>query len=191
MKIGIVGLWHLGEVFSGCLAALGHQIIGIDEDPTVVAMLKRGIAPLAEPKLNPILKKNIKQGNLTFTTDFKSLATCDTLWITIDTPIDAKGRADTSIIFAYLKKSLPLLKNGVLIIISSQLPVGSAGQIIDVLKKHRKNFSFEYVYIPENLRLGAAVESFLKPSRVVIGIDTDKRKNEVIGIFKKLKTNRD
>ncbi|KKS77888.1 MAG: UDP-glucose 6-dehydrogenase [Candidatus Woesebacteria bacterium GW2011_GWB1_43_14] len=189
MKIAVVGLWHSGEVYSGCLADLGNHIIGIDKNSKIVNNLNRGIAPLAEPKLEDIINRNIKKGRLKYITDFSTISSCDAIWMTIDTPIDKAAHGNLSKIFTYIKKSLPFIKNGAILIISSQLPVGTSKKIIKFIKANRKNFMFDYAYIPENLQLGKAVDSFMKPSRVVIGTDDIKRLEVIIKIFEKLKTN--
>ena len=189
MKIGVVGLWHLGEVFSGCLAELGNNVVGIDENVEVVDNLNKGSVPLPEPKLDKIVSRNIKKGRLRFSTDFKLLKDRDIFWITIDTPVDKHDKADPSKIFAYIKKSLPYLKNGILIVVSSQLPVGSYIKISKFIKENRKNFKFDYAYVPENLRLGEAVDSFMQPSRIIIGIGSTKRKADLVRIFRKFKAN--
>jgi UDPglucose 6-dehydrogenase len=189
MKIGVIGLWHLGEVYSACLADLGNNIVGIDEDSAVVDNLNKGIPPLKEPKLEEIVKRNIKREQLKYTTDFNSLADRDVIWITVDTPVDNADKANTNKIFAYIKKSLPHMKNGCLIVASSQLPVGSSREINRFIEANRNGFKFRYAYVPENLQLGEAVDSFMKPSRIVIGVDNGKRSEELAQIFKKLKTN--
>lgn len=189
MKIGTVGLWHLGEVFSACLAQLGNNVVGIDENAEVVGNLNKGKVPLPEPKLDKIVRRNIQNGRLKFSTDFKLLTDRDILWITIDTPVDKHDKADSGKIFAYIKKSLPFLKNGILIVVSSQLPVGSFIKISKFIKENRKNFKFDYAYVPENLRLGEAVDSFMQPSRIIIGIDNTKGKEELVRIFRKFKAN--
>ena len=189
MKIGVIGLWHLGEVYASCLADLGNLVVGFDADEEVVNNLNCGILPLQEPNLEKILRKNIKSGQLKFTTDFKLLATCDAIWVTIDTPVDKLNNANPNKVFVQIKKSLPYLKNGIFIIVSSQLPVGSFNKLSKLIKSSRKNFRFDYAYLPENLRLGEAVKSFMQPSRIVIGIDNMERKEEVMRIFRKLKTN--
>lgn len=189
MRIGVVGLWHLGEVYSACLAELGNTIVGIDENAEVVDNLNKAVVPLPEPKLEKIVAGNIKIGRLKFSTDFKFLADCDAVWLTIDTPVDKQDKANTDKIFAYIKKALPHMKSGCLIIASSQLPVGSSSKISEFIKTARPGFKFNYAYVPENLRLGEAVDSFTKPSRIVIGIDNNQRKKELVQIFRKLKTN--
>jgi len=189
MKIGVVGLWHLGEIYSACLSDLGHTVIAIDENAAVVANLNQGVPPLAEPKLNQILNRTLKNGRLQFTTDFKLLANCDALWVTIDTPVDKRDKANPNKIFALIKRALPYLQNGIILVVSSQIPVGTSAKISKLIKTQRKNFTFDYAYIPENLRLGAAVDSFMKPARIVIGIDNRNRVEDLIKVFKKLKTN--
>jgi UDPglucose 6-dehydrogenase len=189
MKIGVIGLWHLGEVYSACLAELGNSVIGIDQDKQVVDNLNKGVPPLKQPKLETIIKRNIKRGQLKFTTEFKSLANCDVIWLTVDVPVDEKDKANPNKIFSYIKRALPYIKNDSLMIVSSQLPTGTFPKISRFIKANRRNLKFEYAYVPENLRLGEAVESFMKPSRIVIGIDNNKRKQDLIKIFSQLKTN--
>ena len=84
---------------------------------------------------------------------------------------------------------MPYLQNGIILVVSSQIPVGTSAKISKLIKTQRKNFTFDYAYIPENLRLGAAVDSFMKPARIVIGIDNRNRVEDLIKVFKKLKTN--
>lgn len=188
MVIGIVGLWHLGEVFSICLSELGLKVIGIDDNDSVINDLNRGQPPIAEPKLDQLLRKNLADDRLHYTSDFRSLKKCAVLWVTFDTPLDKRDRADTTVITKTLAKSLPHLRNGILIIVSSQLPVGTSHQIINFIKKNRPRLKFEYAYVPENLRLGEAVDSFFQPGRTVIGTDQFTTQKKVITLFKNLKT---
>src|SRR3989344_3245801 len=189
MKIGVLGLWHLGEVYSACLAELGNKVIGIDKNPQVVANLNKTIVPLAEPKLQEIVKRNIKNGRLKYTTDFQQLANCNIIWFTIDIPVDKQDRASLNELFALVKKALPHMKNGSLIVVSSQLPAGTFAKLSKFIKANRPDFKFDYAYVPENLRLGEAVDSFMKPSRIVIGTSSDKRRQELTKIFKSLTPN--
>lgn len=188
MKIGVLGLWHLGEVYSACLADLGNTVVGVDKSSVVVKDLNRGKVPLAEPKLEEIVRRNIKKGRLKFTTDFKALADCDIVWLTVDIPVDRRDKASLDTLFAYLKRAIPFIKSGSLIVISSQLPVGTYQKIAEFIKTNRPKFKFDYAYAPENLRLGEAVDAFMKPSRIVIGTNSPRRRRQLETIFKKLKT---
>ncbi|MFZ2202568.1 MAG: nucleotide sugar dehydrogenase [Microgenomates group bacterium] len=189
MTIGVIGLWHLGEIFSVCLSDLGIKVIGVDENGSVIDGLNRGHPPIVEPKLDQLLRKNLANSRLHYTSDFRSLRKCSVLWLTFDTPVDGRDRADATVIIQALAKSLPYLRNNVLVIVSSQLPVGTSQQIINFIKKTRPRLKFEYAYVPENLRLGEAVDSFFQPGRIVIGADQATTQKKVIAILKNLKTN--
>lgn len=187
-KIAVIGLWHLGEIYSAGLAELGHLVIGIDMDARVIADLSRNTPPLAEPGLTDLLMTNRQFGRLSYTTDFGRIKECDVVWLTSDTPIDKSDNARIRGIFDTLEQAGPYLKNGVVIVISSQLPVGTSLKIKKFLKKQNPKLKFEYVYTPENLRLGTAVKSFFEPGRIVVGADTDRAFETMEAIFKNLNT---
>src|SRR3989344_9601938 len=184
MKIAVLGLRHLGEIYSAGLAELGHIVYGVSEDEKVISGFKKNIPPLAEPGLTALLKKHQKSGALSYTADFSVMGMCDVLWFTFDTPVTEKDKAQTKIIFDSLKKALPHLRNNVLIIVSSQLPVGSSRELTTFIKKKRPGLSFSYAYIPENLRLGEAVSSFFKPERIVVGTDDVKTFQKIREMFR-------
>lgn len=184
MKIAVVGLWHLGEIYSVCLAELGHTVVGISDDASVIADLEKGIPPLAEPRLSDLLKRNQAERRLRYTTDDKVISDCDAVWITFDTPVDNKDRVDTSVIFDCLARLVPHLKNGILLGVSSQLPVGTSRTITAFIKKERPKLTFRYTYVPENLRLGEAVGSFLSPKRIVVGAEDTRTYETVRAIFR-------
>ncbi len=172
--IGVVGLWHLGEVYSACLAEIGHTVIGFSDDMAVVENLRKNVPPLAEPKLAELLEKNQKEGQLSFTTDFSKVQECDVVWITFDVPVDDNDFADISVVISAIEKVVPFLKQSVTIAVSSQIPVGTSQSIIDMLKKMRPELSFGYFYSPENLRLGEGVKCFMEEQRFVVGASSEK-----------------
>jgi UDPglucose 6-dehydrogenase len=171
-KIAVLGLWHLGEVYSACLAELGHTVVGISDDAKVVGNFGKNIPPLAEQKLAELLEKNQKAGRLSYTTDFSSVKDCNALWLTFDTPVDDDDEVDVSSAREAIQKAIPHLKDGVVIAVSSQLPVGTSKQLVEKIRAARPELKFEYFYSPENLRLGDAVRCFMEPGRVVLGADT-------------------
>lgn len=187
-KIAVVGLWHLGEIYSSGLASLGHQVIGISDDASVIENLSKNIPPLAEPRLEDLIRSDIAAGRLSFTTDFSKVKDCNVLWLTFDTPVDDQDNVDLSVIYDALEKSLPHLQNNSLVVITSQIPVGTSKKICDLISKKNPGMEFDYVYTPENLRLGEAVKCFLEPGRVVVGADTDKAFSKISEIFAPLKT---
>ncbi|MEK9180245.1 MAG: nucleotide sugar dehydrogenase [Patescibacteria group bacterium] len=187
-KIGVVGLWHCGEIYSAGLAELGHEVIGIDGDKNVVANFLKNIPPLPEPGLAELLKKNRDTGRLRYTTDFAEMKNCDVVWITYDTPVSDMDDADMSSIYAALEASAPHFADGVLLVVSSQVPIGTSKEFERYIRGARPGMKFDYVYTPENLRLGEAVRCFMEPGRVVIGADSDAAAKKVEEIFAPLKT---
>lgn len=178
-KIAVVGLWHLGEIFSAGLAELGHTVIGISDDKKVVDGLNNNQPPLPEPALEALIKKNITAKRLSYTTDFSQIKNCQVVWLTFDTPVDEKDNSDLSMIFQAIKKAKPYFKKDVLLVISSQVPVGVSEKLADGL---------DYVYTPENLRLGEAVDCFLNPGRVIVGANNSASLGKIKEIFAPLKT---
>lgn len=187
-KIAVIGLWHLGETYSIGLAELGHQVVGIDSDKKVVSDLSAGILPLPEPGLKELLRKNLDAGRLSFTTDFSEIGNCNVLWFTFDTPVNENDEVNLDVIYNSLRKSIPYLKDGVLIVMTSQVPVGTGEDIKRVISKNKPELIFDYLYAPENLRLGDALGCFFEPPRIVIGGESEKARREISKIFSGLKT---
>jgi len=187
-KIAVVGLWHCGEIYSACLAELGHNVVGISDDEDAVLNLQKGIPPLPEPELEDLLKKNIFSGKLSYVADFEKIKNCDVVWFTYDTPVDDKDEVDMVPIYAGIDKTTPMLNDGVLVVMSSQVPVGTAAAAKALITKKRPELKFDYIYTPENLQLGRAVECFMKPGRVVVGAESDTAYKKMQNIFSPLKT---
>ncbi len=172
MKIAVVGLWHLGEIVSAGLADLGHTVCAIDGDKNVVANFKKGILPLPEKNVATSMAKHIKNGSLSFSTDFLPVRDCDAVFLTYDTPVDEDDRPDIAGLQQSTKKLARYIKNDSLFVVMSQVPVGTTKRLFESIKKHNPKFAGEVVYFPENLQLGKALECFLSPERVVIGAET-------------------
>src|SRR3989344_1942499 len=187
-SIAVVGLWHLGEIYSAGLAELGHRVCGVSDNKKVIGDFMKSAPPLPEPGLEALLLKNISAGRLSYTGDFKEIKNSNVIWITHDTPIDDNDNADTSVIFESLKKVLPYAQDGVLMVVTSQIPVGTSKEIKKYIRERRPDLKYGYVYSPENLRLGDAVNCFLKPSRVVIGADAEEDLKKAEEIFLGLNT---
>lgn len=180
MKIAVLGLWHLGEIYAAGLAELGHRVIGVDENGTVAASLQRGIPPLQEPRLEGLLRKHLRSGRLRFSADVSAIRGADALWVTFDTPVDTRDRADTGVIFFALRRALRYLPKRAVVVVSSQLPVGTSRRIQPLLQGRG------FAYVPENLRLGEAVGSFMHPGRVVIGASDSRSYRKVARILSTL-----
>ncbi len=195
--IGVIGLWHLGCVISASWARLGYEVIGIDADEEIVNNLRLGKPPLFEPGLqegfapNPTfgnpdigvarglapLPGSMGQSPFSCFTDPSHLARCSVVFLAIDTPVDEKDLVDMSVVETALENAAPFLGNAKLLVISSQVPVGTSRRIAE-------KFSYlEVVYSPENLRLGEALENYLHPGHLVIGADTKKGQELALELF--------
>lgn len=188
-KIGLLGLWHLGEIFSAGLAELGHAVIGIGEDAEVVENLSKSIPPLSEPELAELIEKNINENRLSFTMDIERIKECNVLWVAYDTPVKENDEVDMSVIYNAFRNVAEHLQEGVFIVVTSQLPAGSSKKIKEIISELRPGLNFEYAYTPENLQLGRAVSCFFNPDRIVVGADSTEAQDKLKDIFTGLKTN--
>lgn len=182
--IAVIGLWHLGSVTAACLAEAGHEVIAVDPDPDVVAELAAGRPPVSEPGLAELLAENAAR--LRFTTDPRALAGVTRAWVTFDTPVDEEDDADVGWVLDRARELLAPLPDGALVIVSSQLPVGSVAALRAHCLADRGDRSLRFACVPENLRLGAALESFRAPDRIVAGVrgEEDRRElAELLGPF--------
>jgi UDPglucose 6-dehydrogenase len=178
MKITVLGLWHLGSVTAACCAK-HFEVAGLDFDTANVAKLNSGKAPLFEPGLDELISAGIASKKLSFTTNAKSAgANADILWLCYDTPVNDKDESDVKSVLANLRKALPHLPKGALVLISSQLPVGTCAKL-------EKEFpQFHFACSPENLRLGKAIDAFEKAERAIVGIRTAAKKDLLEQLFK-------
>lgn len=170
MKVVVAGLWHLGSTTAACLAAAGHDVVGYDPNAASIASLTRGNAPLFEPGLDALIQAGIASGKLRFTHNPPAAADANVVWITFDTPVDDEDRADTQTVVGAVESLLPHLKDGTLVVVSSQLPVGSVAQLEQQAVRLCPGKRVTFACLPENLRLGQAIERFRNPDRVVAGI---------------------
>ena len=174
MRIAVVGLWHLGSVTSACLAQLGHEVTGLDDKADVIARLNLGQAPLFEPGLDALIAQGLAARNLHFTTDaHAALQQAELVWITYDTPVDDDDHADIDSVIAAVGQKLPLLNDGTVVLVSSQLPAGSVGRLQDFARRALAGKTIHFAVSPENLRLGKAIDVFLNPDRIIIGTHDD------------------
>ena len=171
MNICVYGLWHLGTVTAACLANRGFEIVGLDSNSKIIDDLNCGKAPLYEPGLDKLLESGLETGRLSFTTDMKSaVGHTDVVWVTFDTPVGENDKADIDFVSARIIETFSYFRDGTIIIISSQLPVGSIRKVEREFTECEFDRGVSFCCIPENLRLGQAIESFFNPDRIVVGI---------------------
>jgi len=178
MKITVLGLWHLGCVTAACCAR-HFRVVGLDFDAANVTRLNSGQAPLLEPGLNELIAAGLAAKKLSFTTDAKmACANADVLWLCYDTPVNENDESDVDLVLANLRRALLHLPKNALVLISSQLPVGTCARL-------EKEFPlFHFACSPENLRLGKAIDAFEKAERVVVGVRDGAKKPLLGKLFK-------
>jgi UDPglucose 6-dehydrogenase len=184
MKICVQGLWHLGSVTAACLASVGHDVVGLDGDSKNISKLNQGKAPLFEPGLNEMIHNEINQGHLRFSQSSReAVADAELLWVTFDTPVDEDDQADVELVLDKIKSVLPELNDGTVVLISSQIPVGSIKKLENFVKDNYNKKQIIFAYSPENLRLGKSIDVFLNPDRIVVGTRNDESKEKLKKLF--------
>ncbi len=177
MNVTVLGLWHLGSVTAACCAR-HFQVVGLDFDAANIARLNSGQAPLLEPGLNELIAGGLAAGSLSFTTDPKAgCAKADVLWLTYDTPVNEADESDVASVLAGLRRALPHLSQGALVLVSAQLPVGTCAGL------EREFPQFHFACSPENLRLGKAIDAFEKAERAVVGVRNEAKKAVLEKLF--------
>jgi UDPglucose 6-dehydrogenase len=180
VKVCVSGLWHLGTVTAACLAAAGHDVTGIDPAADVVSKLAAGSAPIFEPGLDELVSTGIASGRLRFDTDLRAAGRAEVAWIAYDTPVDERDQGDVEYVVERIVELLPHLADGTLVLISSQVPVGTTRRI----EERSRNRALRFAYSPENLRLGKALDAFRRPGRVVAGVRSDADRETLAALFK-------
>lgn len=184
MKVSVLGLWHLGLVSLASLADMGHQVIGFDSNDRLMAGLRKGELPIFEPGLDGLIETHSKTGRLQYVTEYQgAVADSDVVLITHDTPVDDQDQVDLSIVDRMFEAVLPYFKSTALVIVNSQVPVGSTEQWQARAREVRPHDEIDMVYSPENLRLGQAVELFKKPDMIVIGTGSDRTRRKAHEFF--------
>ncbi len=176
MKIAVVGSGYVGLVLGACLAENGNTVACVDKDALKVATLKSGKMPIYEPGLEEIVLRNQHEDRLSFTTDLPSaVKASDIVFIAVGTPQGEDGAADLQHVLAVAKSIGRALEKYTVIVDKSTVPVGTAKKVRDAIASQTTQ-PFSVVSNPEFLKQGAAIEDFMKPDRVVIGIeDKDER----------------
>ncbi len=183
-KVGVIGLWHLGCVISVSWMKLGYEVVGFDYEKTRVEKLRKGIPPLYEPNLDKALLEGFEKGLLSFSDNVESLRECDYVFLSYDTPVLDDDTSDTSILENSVKSVRVVMKDSAILIVSSQSPVGYCSHLRYLLKE--KNATLEIAYSPENLRLGEAIECYLRPGRIVIGTASKETELSCVKLFSKI-----
>jgi len=179
MKITIVGTGYVGLVTGSCFAETGVEVACIDKDKGKIDNLKKGIIPIYEPGLEKMVERNFEKKNLSFSTDLRSsIIDSDIAFIAVGTPQDEDGSADLRNVIAAAAEIGQIIDKYLLVVTKSTVPVGTAEQVRNVIRKEltkrKLDIPFDVASNPEFLKEGDAVEDFLRPDRIVIGVDTER-----------------
>ena len=179
MKIVVVGSGYVGLVTGACFAESGVTVTCVDVDAEKIQNLKNGTIPIYEPGLEDIVKRNVEKKRLLFTTDLKDgIDGVEVIFIAVGTPPGEDGSADLKHVLGVGKEIGQIIKSHIVVVTKSTVPVGTSEKIrkviINELDKRKASITFDMASNPEFLKEGAAVEDFLKPERIVIGVDNDK-----------------
>ncbi len=173
MQILVIGTGYVGLVAGACLAETGNDVVCADIDARKIDQLKQNILPIYEPGLDELVRRNQEQGRLSFTTDVPAAAaTAQVVFLAVGTPPDEDGSADLRHVLAASETVAKHLRHEAVIITKSTVPVGTAAKVAAVVGQHA-TVPFHICSNPEFLKEGDAVEDFLRPDRVVLGVDSD------------------
>ncbi|MBA3008054.1 MAG: UDP-glucose/GDP-mannose dehydrogenase family protein [Proteobacteria bacterium] len=175
MKITIIGTGYVGLVTGACLAEFGHHITCMDKDERKINSLLEGKIPIYEPGLAELVRKNVSEGRLAFTTELAdSVQKASAVFLAVGTPTSRRGDgyADLTYIYAAARELAPYLSGYTVIIDKSTVPVGTARQVARLIREENPTADFDVVSNPEFLREGAAINDFMRPDRIVIGSES-------------------
>ena len=176
MKITVVGSGYVGLVTGTCLAEVGHSVTCLDVNQEKIDGLRQGISPIFEPGLSELIKRNAGHGRLSFTTSSKeALAKCRAIFIAVGTPEGENGSADLKYVRAVAQTIGEHINGPALVIVKSTVPVGTCREVALIIRgelsKRKVQFDIAIASNPEFLKEGAAIEDFMRPDRIVIGLD--------------------
>ncbi len=175
MNIAVIGAGYVGLVTAGCFAELGNHVVCIDTDSNKINDLKKGMVPIFEPGLATLIQSNLLNGRLQFMHSLVALKVHpQIIFIAVGTPSDIEGSADTQYVLQAAKNIGEYLQQYCVIVDKSTVPVGLSQQLTAViqaeLNKRQQTFCFDTVSNPEFLRQGAAIDDFMRPDRIIIGM---------------------
>ncbi len=174
MQLAVAGTGYVGLVAGACFASTGSQVLCVDIDENKIAKLKQGIIPIYEPGLQPLVRAGIDKGRLNFTTDLaEAVRTSEVVFIAVGTPPGEDGSADLHHVLDVAEGIGQAMDGYKVIVDKSTVPVGTAEKVRATISKYTDN-DFSVVSNPEFMKEGAAVNDFLYPDRVIIGVNDDR-----------------
>jgi UDPglucose 6-dehydrogenase len=174
MNIGIIGTGYVGLVTGTCFADSGNEVVCVDIDKARIERLLEGEVPFFEPGLRELVRRNIKEGRLTFETDIAAaVAKSMITFITVGTPMDASGAADLSAVFKVAEAIGKATSGYHVVVVKSTVPVGTSDKVEEIMARYAGD-DFDVCSLPEFLKEGSAIEDFTRPDRVIIGSQSER-----------------
>ena len=170
MKIAVIGTGYVGLVTGTCFAESGNDVVCVDIDQTRIERLRNGEVPIYEPGLGELIERNIASGRLQFTTAVSvAVPPAQLVYLAVGTPMSESGAADLTALWAVVDSIAPYLNENAITVTKSTVPVGTNAQILSRLKQNTGR-DCRVASNPEFLKEGAAIDDFMKPDRVVVGV---------------------
>lgn len=188
MKIAVIGTGYVGLVSGVCFSDFGHEVVCVDKDPRKITMLEAGKVPIYEPGLDVLMAKNVEAGRLSFTLDLQSaIDGAQAVFIAVGTPTRrGDGHADLTYVMAAAEEIARAASDYVVIVTKSTVPVGTNRKVQAVVAAANPGLDFDVASNPEFLREGAAIDDFMRPDRVVVGVENDRAAQVMSDIYRPL-----
>jgi UDPglucose 6-dehydrogenase len=188
MRIAMIGSGYVGLVSGACFAQFGHDVICVDKEVAKIERLRKGEIPIYEPGLDKLVADNARAGRLSFSTSLHdAVGGADAVFIAVGTPTRrGDGHADLSYVYAAAAEIAGALQHYTVVVTKSTVPVGTGREVARIIRESRPTAEFDVASNPEFLREGAAIEDFMKPDRVVIGVESARAREVMSGIYRPL-----
>ncbi|MGB3555754.1 MAG: UDP-glucose/GDP-mannose dehydrogenase family protein [Jannaschia sp.] len=188
MRISVIGTGYVGLVSGVCFSDFGHEVVCVDKDPRKIEMLNAGKVPIFEPGLDDLMARNVAAGRLSFTTDLKAAVDgSEAVFIAVGTPTRrGDGHADLTYVMAAAEDIARALTGYAVVVTKSTVPVGTNRKVAEVLRATSPEAAFDVASNPEFLREGAAIDDFMRPDRVVVGVESERAAKVMADIYKPL-----
>ncbi len=188
MKLAMIGTGYVGLVSGVCFSDFGHDVVCVDKVASKIEMLQRGEVPIYEPGLDQVMARNTAAGRLSFTTDLaEALKDADAVFIAVGTPTRrGDGHADLTYVMAAAEEIARTADHYVVVVTKSTVPVGTNRKVAETIAAANPDLDFDVASNPEFLREGAAIEDFMKPDRVVVGVENDRAAQVMNDIYRPL-----